>query len=193
MAELIPRSYFTPLDLSEVFGRTAPVELDLGCGDGAFLCDLAETNPTRDFLGLERLFGRSRSACHRAMQRKLTNVRVLRVESGYAVRYLLPLESVAVIYLLFPDPWPKKRHHRRRIVTPEFLADVSKALTPSGLLHVATDNLDYFAEILRLARASNEFALGNSTAQQLPETTFERRFKHDGIAIHRSRLRKISR
>lgn len=192
MTEFIPRSYFAPLDLPEVFGRTAPVEVDLGCGDGTFLCDLAETNPARDFLGVERLFGRSQSACRRAMQRELTNVRVLRVESGYAVRYLLPPQSIEVIYLLFPDPWPKKRHHRRRIVTREFLIDLSTALMPAGLLSIATDNPDYFAEILRLVRASEEFAPKESPTLQLPETTFERRFKGDGTAIHRLRLRKIS-
>ncbi|MGH7936376.1 MAG: tRNA (guanine(46)-N(7))-methyltransferase TrmB, partial [Chthoniobacterales bacterium] len=130
--ELIPENYFAPLNLAQVFPRAAPLEVDLGCGDGTFLVALAAKFPERNFLGVERLLGRVRSACGKAARAKLPNVRVLRIESSYAVEYLLPPASVAVGHLLFPDPWPKKRHHRRRIVTAGFIAAIHRVLKPRG-------------------------------------------------------------
>ena len=118
--EFVPDNYLTPLHFDLVFGRSAPVEIDLGCGDGSFLAALARQNPDRNFLGIERLVGRVRSTCRKAAREKLSNFRVLRVEIAYAVRYLVPAESVAMFHLLFPDPWPKNAapspaHRDRRI------------------------------------------------------------------------------
>ena len=128
VAEYVPENYFQVLDLKSVFPRCAPIEVDLGCGDGSFLVALAKQNPQRNFLGLERLLGRVRSACRKIACGNLGNARVLRIESSYAVEYLLPPNSVSVFYLLFPDPWPKRRHQRRRLVTEEFLeSDLSRA------------------------------------------------------------------
>src|SRR2546423_2460992 len=98
--EFVPANYFQPLNLTEIFSRRAPLEIDLGCGDGAYLVALAEKFPNRNFLGIERLFRRVRSACGKAARRNLPNVRVLRVESSYAVAHLLPHECASVIHLL---------------------------------------------------------------------------------------------
>ena len=151
MVELIPDSYVTRLNLPKIFGRAAPLQVDLGCGNGSFLCALAERMPEKNFLGVERLIGRVRSACRKAA--RIDNMRVIRVETAYAVRYLLPEQSVQVFHLLFPDPWPKRRHKRRRVMTSEFLRSVHCALAPQGLLRIATDQLDYFDQMQRLARA----------------------------------------
>ena len=126
MTELVPETYFAPLDLFAIFGRIAPLHVDLGCGDGAFLSELARCHPDQSFLGIEKLVGRVAKASRKAAA--LENVRILKVESSYAVRYLLPESSVSVFYLLFPDPWPKRRHHRRRIVTTNFLDSIHRAL-----------------------------------------------------------------
>lgn len=193
MIELVPANYFAPLDLSEIFGRTAPVELDVGCGDGAYLIALAEAQPERDFLGLEKLYGRTQVACRKAMRRGSTNVRILRVESSYALRYLLPPQSVARIHLLFPDPWPKKRHQRRRIVKDEFLRDVQIALELEGIFHVATDDADYFQEITRASERSAGFVVANPCEiGPLPPTTFEKHFRKTGAKIYGLLLRKVS-
>jgi tRNA (guanine-N7-)-methyltransferase len=104
-------SFVDRLDIEKVFGRSAPLQVDLGCGDGSFLCALAQRNPDQNFLGIERLLGRIRSAARKAAM--VGNVRLLRMESSYAVRYLLPAGLVETFYLLFPDPWPKRRHWRR--------------------------------------------------------------------------------
>jgi tRNA (guanine-N7-)-methyltransferase len=188
--ELIPETLFAPLDLLATFGRAAPLQVDLGCGDGSFLCELASQNPDRNFLGVERLVGRVAKACCKSA--RLTNVRVLNVESAYAVRYLLPEASAETFYLFFPDPWPKRRHRRRRIVTTPFLDSIHRALTADGVLRIATDESDYFNEIQRLVREHSGFTIVDAEEIALPMTKFERRFVGAGAPIHRLALRKVS-
>jgi len=188
--EIVPENYFAPLDLEAIYGRNAPIEVDLGCGDGTFLAQIAEANPERDFLGVERLPGRVRSAKRRIMERKLANARVLRVETSYAVRQLLPAASVSVFHLMFPDPWPKRRHWRRRVVTGDFLTSVYRALAFRGLLRIATDQIDYFREIERIASQSTQFVVTADSEPPLFSSTFEKRFSES--EIYRLVLRKVS-
>ena len=198
MVELIPDSYVTRLNLPKIFGRAAPLQVDLGCGDGSFLSALAERMPEKNFLGVERLIGRVRSACRKAA--RIDNMRVIRVETAYAVRYLLPEQSVQIFHLLFPDPWPKRRHKRRRVMTSEFLRSVHCALAPQGLLRIATDQLDYFDQMQRLAKADPQFAIVEPLLAtpvevdgvDLPLSKFERKFQQQGVPIHWLTLRKIS-
>jgi tRNA (guanine-N7-)-methyltransferase len=188
--ELVPEDYFQPLALDSVFSHRAPVEVDLGCGDGSFLAAMAQQNLERNFLGLERLLGRVRSACRKIAQVGLRNARVLRIESSYAVAHLFPPESISVFYLLFPDPWPKRRHHPRRLVSEKFLDSIFRTLRDDGLFVVATDDKDYFDQINRLTNESNRFSLGQSG--ELPITTFEKHFRARGLPIHRLALQKVS-
>ena len=195
MIELIPETYVAPLDLLAIFGRAAPLHVDLGCGDGLFLCELAQRYPDRNFLGVERLVGRVAKACRKADA--LDNVRVLNVENSYAVRYLLPETSVETFYLLFPDPWPKRRHQRRRIVKVDFLDSIHRALANDGFFRIATDQLDYFEQIRALAENHSGFAIvdvndASLTQIDLPITKFERRFCEMNAPIYRFALRKIS-
>jgi tRNA (guanine-N7-)-methyltransferase len=192
--ELIPETYVAPLDLLAIFGRVAPLHVDLGCGDGSFLCELAQRCPDRNFLGIERLVGRVAKACRKAAP--LENVRVLNVESSYAARYLLPETSVETFYLLFPDPWPKRRHQRRRIVKADFLDAIHHALADDGFFRIATDQLGYFEQIRGIARSHFGFAIVDANADpariDLPLTKFERRFRALGAPIYQLALRKIS-
>src|SRR5437773_606236 len=178
------------LDLEKTFGRQAPLHVDLGCGDGSFLCALAQRMPEKNFLGIERLLGRIRSATRKAA--KIGNVRLLRMESSYVVRYLLPSRSVETFYLLFPDPWPKRRHWRRRIVTEDFLSAISQALVENGTFRIATDQREYFEKIKEMARANSNFAIIDATVADLPVTKFEKTFRAQGASIHWLELRKIS-
>jgi tRNA (guanine-N7-)-methyltransferase len=187
---LIPESYFAPLDLPKIFGRTAPLHVDLGCGDGAFLFSLAEKTPDKDFLGFERLLHRVKKACRKAD--KIDNMRVLRIETSYAVRYLLPAQSVEMFHLLFPDPWTKHRHHERRIVTIDFLKAISAALLPEGVLRVITDQAEYFDQIQRTVEASGLFTIAESNGATYPASTFEQQYQERGVGIHRLELRKVS-
>lgn len=191
MVELIPESYVDRLNFGAIFGRTAALQVDLGCGDGSFLTALAERMSEKNFLGVERLAGRIRSAARKAAG--LNNVRLLRVETYYAVRYLLPPASVETFYLLFPDPWPKRRHCRRRIVTSDFLSAVATALAENGTLRIATDQSEYFEDIRRFAEQSREFVpIKEDGHGDLPASPFEKRFQSAGATIYRLELRKVS-
>ncbi len=177
------------LDLEKIFGRKAPLHVDLGCGDGSFLCALAQRLPDKNFLGIERLSARIRSSARKAAS--LGNVRLLQMESSYAVRYLLPAESVETFYLLFPDPWPKRRHHRRRIVTPDFLDSVHVALEQNGITYIATDHLDYFRKIKEIAESIPGFAIEDRDVD-LPQSRFRLIFEQRSAQIYWLTLRKVS-
>ena len=176
------------LDLEKIFGRKAPLHVDLGCGDGSFLCALAHRMPDKNFLGIERLLNRARTSARKAAA--LDNARLLRMESSYAVRYLLPAESVERFYVLFPDPWPKRRHHRRRIVTPDFLCAIHAALQKDGSICIATDDVAYFGKIKKVAESDPGFAIGEADLD-LPQSKFGRIFRESGAPIQWLTLRKI--
>jgi tRNA (guanine-N7-)-methyltransferase len=190
--ELVPANCFEPLDFEAIFGREAPVEVDLGCGDGSFLAAMAAERVGHDFLGIERLAARVSSACRKIERAGLTNARVARFEISYAVEHLLPPSSITAFYLLFPDPWPKRRHAPRRLVNENFLASVYRALVADGTILIATDEFEYFRQITRAVSASRHFAIVSSPAAVLPVTKFERGFRERGIPIHRLELRKVS-
>ena len=191
-AELIPENYFAPLDFEAIYGNRAPLEVDLGCGDGLFLAAAAAANPARNFLGIERMPGRVRSTGRKIEASGLANARILELEVSYTVRHLLPAASVAVFHLMFPDPWPKRRHSPRRIVTEDFLVALHRALAPGGLLRIATDEADYFREIERLAERASGFITVPDQESPVSVSTFEKRFRQDGLQIYRLVLRKVS-
>lgn len=185
----MPGDYFRRLERAEVFADKAPLEVDLGCGDGSFLLEMARHHPERRFLGVERLLGRVRKVCRLAHQARLPNLKVLRLESLYTVQWLLPAHSVSRLHLLFPDPWPKARHHKRRMVQAPFLHALEKVLVPGGEFLFKTDHPGYFEwaveEIDAFGRL--ETRPWDDDAFFHPETDFERQWKADGKPIHRLR------
>jgi tRNA (guanine-N7-)-methyltransferase len=189
--DLISEPEVAALSFDELFRRRAPVRVDLGCGDGSFLVALGAQIPEKNFLGIERLRNRVRSAIRKAAN--MDNIQVLRADTSFVVRHLLPEKSIEGFYLRFPDPWPKRRHHRRRIVTQEFLTAISTALEPDGFLSIATDHTDYFDAISQLALKSELFLVDERNGDDhLPASTFQRRFQEAGVPIHRLELRKVS-
>jgi tRNA (guanine-N7-)-methyltransferase len=190
--ELVSELQVGRQDLAELFGRSAPLHVDLGCGDGSFLCEMAQQFPKRNFLGIERLSKRVEKVRRKA--ENIENVRVLRADTLFAVRYLLPESPAEAFYLLFPDPWPKRRHQFRRIFTRDFLEAIGAALQKDGILRVATDQLDYFHQIERLSRAHLQFQVVPQLADDavLPLTKFERKFRDQGAPLYRLTLRKTS-
>ncbi len=188
--EPLPELDVVCLDLVQLFGRSAPLQVDLGCGDGSFLCNLAQKFPDKNFLGIERLTKRVEKVRRKAEM--IDNLRVLGTDTLFAVEYLLPENSVETFYLLFPDPWPKRRHQQRRIFTRGFLDAIGTALEQNGTLRVATDQFDYFCHIERLSRAHSRFKAVDFDEAVLPSTKFERRFCEQGVPIYRLTLRKTS-
>ena len=152
---------------------------------------MARANPEHNFLGIERLLGRVSKVCRRAAREDLKNARVLRIEVAYALSNLLPDDSITAFHLLFPDPWPKRRHHRRRAFTTEFLSCIHRTLIGGGLFHVATDHADYFRQIERVIAATETFVV-SAEQPDFPLTTFERKFLIRGLSIQRLLLRKHS-
>lgn len=183
------------LDFGEIFGRVAPVEVDLGCGDGTFLATVAAQNPERDFLGIDRQVRRVRSTCGKVARAGLANVRVLRAEIPDALKKL-PESSVDAFHLLFSDPWPKRRHQPRRVFNAAFLAAVARALKPDGRLHAATDQSDYFQAMRALAETGEHVKIVDpadaSKTVDLPMTKFETLFRKLDTPIYRLELVKVS-
>ena len=178
----VPASYVERLDYEAMFATRQPLEVEIGCGDGGFLAQYAAQHPERNFLGIERLTGRLGKLARRGPREGLNNVRLLRIEAAYFVEYLLPPASVTGVHIYFPDPWPKKRHHKNRLIQPPFVTLLARALAPGGTVYLRTDNLEYFTQMLEVFGGAPEFA-----AVETPEelravvTDFEREFNAQGI------------
>ena len=140
----IPEDYFSALAPSEIFGEDGLFEVDLGCGDGGFLLQMAAHYPERRFLGIERLLGRVRGVCSRAASRGLDNVKVCRVESRYFLEWLLRPGWISRLHYLFPDPWPKERHHKNRLIQDDFMPVLHRSLADGGEFLFKTDHEEYF-------------------------------------------------
>src|SRR5258705_5066002 len=123
------------LDLSKVFPVDQPLEVELGSGDGTFLVDLAKSRLDHNFIGIDRLLGRIRKMDRKARRAGLINLRGVRIESSYFLEYLLPLHSVEVLHIYFPDPWPKRKHRRHRLINERFPQLAHEALAPGGVIY----------------------------------------------------------
>ena len=193
-AQLIPRDYFRKLEAGEIFpDTTRPLEVDLGCGDGGFITAMAEHHRDRNFLAVERLLGRVKKVCRKAGQLGLENLRALRLESAYTIGWLLPDGCVSRLHLLCPDPWPKKKHHRRRLFNdPEFQSGLMRVLSAGGEFLLKSDHDEYFEEA--------EFVIGNLPGLErlpwdvdefyYPLTDFEKQWIGVGRTIKRARWAK---
>lgn len=184
------RTILQPLTLTEHFPTPQPLEVELGCGDGSFLVEWAQRNPGRNLLGVERLLGRIRKPDKRGRRAGLTNLSLVRIEIGYFLEFLLPAASTDALHVYFPDPWPKVKHARHRLITERFTALARRALKPGGVVHLRTDHVDYFAQMLAVFRAEAAFTEVETPADLAAVTTdFEREFNAKGIPTNRSSWR----
>lgn len=195
-SELIPDDFFRRLDCGEIFPANpdAPLEIDLGAGGGGFVMAMAAAYPERNFIAVERLLGRVRKMCRTAGRLGLENVRVLRLETSYAVEWLLPRGRVTRVHLLCPDPWPKKKHHKRRLMAqPGFLRAVHALLGDGGELLFKTDHPGYFEHVAEVLPEIDFFQQEpwQEDAFFYPATDFERQWIAAGRSIQRLRLRKV--
>ena len=129
------------------FDLTRPLEIEVGCGKGKFLTERARMNPDCDFLGIERMLERVRLFDGKCRRGKIDNAKVLRLEALYTFHYLLPEHHARTVYVFFPDPWPKKKHHSHRLFDPLFLNALWKRLEIGGKLEFATDHKEYFETV----------------------------------------------
>lgn len=184
------------LDLDAVFARHAPRVMEIGFGNGETLVTLARAHPQRDYLGVdvyEPGIGRLLAAIAAA---DLGNVRVIRGDAVEVLRDAIAPDSLDAVLVFFPDPWPKKRHHKRRLVQPAFVALVASRLVPGGIVHLATDWQSYAEHMLAVLEA--EDALVNTAGQgnfftgptERPVTKFEQRGKGLGHGVWDLRFRR---
>ncbi len=167
-----------------LFPSAQPLEIELGAGDGGFLCEWAAREPGRNFIGVERLLGRLRKIERKATRRGLANVRCVRIEAGYFLRHLVPTRSVSALHVYFPDPWPKRRHWRHRLVSEQFPHLAARVLLPGGRVYLRTDHEGYFAQMRSVFAAFRSFT-PQPTPPQLAEVTtdFEKEFRSAGVRM----------
>jgi tRNA (guanine-N7-)-methyltransferase len=164
-------------------------EVDLGCARGHFLCEAATRNPGTCFVGVEWQAERVRKTRRRIHRHALPNARVFRAENSSFLATQVPRGSVDVLHVLFADPWPKRRHHRRRLVQPPFFGLAWRVLRPGGCLRFLTDDRNY-------AKAVESFALTQlgwrrTTLEcDYPMTEFQARFIQQGLPIFSTVLRR---
>lgn len=174
------------LDPDAIFGRRQPLEVDIGSGKGRFLLARAAACPEVDFIGIERQRRRVEKVATKAARAGLTNIRLLHTEIRFALERLLPDQAVQTFYVFYPDPWPKRRHHPRRLINADFVRLLHRKLQPHGQVHFATDHLDYFAAAKPLFEASPLFSRCEPFMPEPDEQTdFELRFAAQGKHANR--------
>ena len=172
--EALPR----PIVWAELFGNDHSVELEIGMGKGTFLTDQAKARPETNFFGLEWARWFWRYASDRLRRNNCNNARTARAEAGYFLKEFVPDGSLEVVHIYFPDPWPKKRHHKRRLIQKGFLEQIERVLKPAGRLQVVTDHQDYFQQIQEVVRGSRLKEMEYAVSEV--GTNFERKYRREG-------------
>lgn len=188
----------SPLAWTTFFGNPNPVEIDVGSGRGLFVFNSSVSTPHRNYLGIEIDFKEGRRAAKRLMKRQLPNARIIGGDVKLAFTDYVPTKSIDAVHLYFPDPWWKKKHHKRRVFTEEFVDLTWKVLKPEGELHVWTDVVDYWTMVGELMKPRTDFAEREAPKERDPEhdldyqTSFERKKRKDGWPIFRGLWKKVS-
>jgi tRNA (guanine-N7-)-methyltransferase len=180
------------LEPAQLFSTTQPLEVELGSGDGSFLVNYAKLHPEYNFLGVERLLGRLRKVDRKARRLGLQNLRGLRIESAYFLQYLLPATSVTSLHIYFPDPWPKRKHRKNRLINEEFTKLAYNILMPGGIVYLRTDDRDYFEQMVTVFDANKTFRAVETPADlSTVVTDFERNFHLRGVSTLRAAYLKV--
>jgi len=172
-----------PLNIVAAFGRSAPVILEIGFGMGETTAAIAAAHPERNFLGLEVHGPGVGALLNRVDAAGLTNVRVIQHDAVDVVAHMIPTASLAGIHIYFPDPWPKKRHHKRRLLQPAFVSLLASRIAPGGYIHCATDWEDYAVQMLEVL--SGEPLLANTADGYAPRPDYRplTKFENRGLRL----------
>jgi tRNA (guanine-N7-)-methyltransferase len=187
-----------PLDVDRCFGQPGPLEIEVGSGKGLFLTSAASATPAHRFLGIEIAGKYARYIAARLSRLELANARIVHGNAERLIREHLTCNSVRAVHIYFPDPWWKKRHHKRRIMNEQFLSEVARVLEAGGRLHFWTDVAEYFEQSLELLadRIPLEGPLpvpARAPAHDLDyRTHFERRTRHEGLPVYRAEFKKAA-
>ena len=182
---------YPPYVWSEVFGRSSPIEVDLGAGDGVYAEARAKRESDRNFIAVERLLGRATKIAKKAIRNQLTNLKILRLESAYFIKNLCAESSLDAITVRYPDPWPKRRHHANRLLQKEFFEDAARAVISGGCMKLTTDDREYFEWAQKEAEKCSAWVPDLSwTGIDEPTSEFEELFAKEGRKVYRKAWRK---
>jgi len=179
------------VDPAALFGNDRPTELEIGCGKGGFLLRAARAHPERNFLAIEWANKYYKYAVDRMRRWGIENVRITRTDARHFVVHRLPDACLSAVHVYHPDPWPKKRHHKRRLFQKDFAEGVVRVLIPGGRLSVQTDHAAYFEQVSEVLKARAEmveapFEADDSAGESnAPETNFEIKYRRQGRSIYR--------
>ena len=185
-----PVSIAERLDLASLFPAAQPLEVELGSGDGSFLAQWAALCRETNLLGVERLLGRLRKIDRKGLRAGLTNLRLVRIEAAYFLEFLLPPRSAQAIHVYFPDPWPKRKHRKNRLINDAFTEIAARALAPGGTVFLRTDDADYFAQMTTVFGANKKFRDAETPVElSAALTDFEKTFHARGVPTLRAAYR----
>lgn len=178
-----------PLNLESLFGFDGPLDVEIGFGNGAFLVDLAAASPERQFIGIERSLGSLTRLFSRLVSREVQNVRVIQADASFILDRLFGPEDITGLFINFPDPWPKERHHARRLIQPAFIRLVARRLVPGGELLIGTDHRDYARWIAEVLEGQSDLVSKHPTTfvSEIPgrkPTKYERKARETQSPIH---------
>lgn len=192
----LPRDSGRRFDFAAVFGNNNPVELELGIGKGRFLIQQAEERPGVNFVGVEWANKYFELVAERAAKRNLRNLRVIRDDAGHVVRENVQGNAISVLHVYFPDPWPKLRHQKRRLIQPPFAREAARVLHDGGLLKLATDHVEYAVQMEQVLAADPDFEpVNRAVGADAPVgvTNWEVKFRAEGRTIHKFEYRRRPR
>jgi tRNA (guanine-N7-)-methyltransferase len=174
-------------DWTKVYGRKAPLVVEIGCGGGRTIIGMALAHPEWNCMGIEQAGEYYSILRERAEKRLLPNLRACRIDAAYLINRFFPDACVSQYHIYFPDPWPKKRHRKRRLFSESFCADLKRTLTPDGVLNFATDHQEYYSELLPRLRAVLKVEEHPQPWEDAPEgrTNYEVKYLKEGRPIYR--------
>jgi tRNA (guanine-N7-)-methyltransferase len=183
-------SGFVRLDVAELFGNTHRVVLEIGSGKGRFLISAAASQPDVNFIGVEKSLHYHRVIRDRVAKRGLTNIRLINHDAFLVVRDMLPDASIDEIHIYFPDPWPRKREQKRRIIRAEALMEMKRVLVPDGSGIFVTDHRDYFEAAAPVIESIFRSERRIPTPADPPRTNYEAKYREEGREIFEVRFWK---
>ena len=192
VAESLPQ----PVDLAALFGNDHSVELEIGCGKGGFLLRQAKAHPERNYVGIEWANKFYQYASDRMARWGMVNVRIMRTDAKHFVVHRLPPACLEALHVYHPDPWPKKRHHKRRLFMPDFVEAAIRVLKPGGRLAVQTDHAEYFDQIQSVLSGRPQLVQTPfddaefGAAGERTETNYEVKYLREGRKIFRLAFRR---
>ena len=196
---LIAEELSKPVDFEKVFGRSGPVEIEIGSGRGTFVVNQALAKPGVNFLGIEWASKFCRYAVDRLGRWQVRNAKMLRADAIEFIEEYVAEESVDIYHIYFPDPWPKKKHHKRRMLSSDNVKKIVRTLKPCGVIQAATDHDDYFEQIKRVFEDDEDLEIvpftcaAGAQRDEFVGTNYERKYLEQGRSFKAIAARKVAR